>query len=76
MVNFLQTIPTENPLIPNSGVLSGFVGAFGNFGGVIFAVVFRFNKLDYGRSIWILGIVMIAVNLGVSWIRPIPRSQR
>ncbi|CCX12218.1 major facilitator superfamily domain-containing protein [Pyronema domesticum] len=58
-----------------NGILSGVVGAAGNLGGVIFAIIFRYNGNQYGRSIWISGIIMIAVNLSVSWIRPIPKSQ-
>ena len=58
-----------------NGILSGIVGASGNLGGVIFAVIFRYNGNKYGRSIWIIGVIMVAINLGVSWIRPIPKGQ-
>lgn len=58
-----------------NGILSGIVGAAGNLGGVIFAIIFRYNGTHYGQSIWISGIIMIAINLGVSWIRPVPKGQ-
>jgi NNP family nitrate/nitrite transporter-like MFS transporter len=58
-----------------NGILSGVVGAVGNLGGVIFAIIFRYNGTHYGQSIWISGIIMIAINLGVSWIHPIPKGQ-
>ncbi|KAA8894893.1 major facilitator superfamily domain-containing protein [Sphaerosporella brunnea] len=58
-----------------NGILSGIVGASGNLGGIIFAIVFRYNGNHYGRSIWIIGVIMLAVNLCVSWISPIPRGQ-
>ena len=48
-----------------NGILSGVVGASGNFGGIIFAIIFRYNGANYGKSIWIIGIVMIVVNLAV-----------
>jgi NNP family nitrate/nitrite transporter-like MFS transporter len=51
------------------------VGGMGNFGGIIFAIIFRYNATDYGRSFWIIGVIAIAVNLGVSWIRPFPKNQ-
>jgi NNP family nitrate/nitrite transporter-like MFS transporter len=57
------------------GILSGIVGAAGNLGGIIFAIVFRYNGTHYGKSIWIIGVIMMAVNLCISWIPPIPRGQ-
>lgn len=51
------------------------VGAMGNLGGIIFAIIFRYNGSHYARSIWIIGIISIAVNLAVCWIRPIPKGQ-
>lgn len=57
-----------------NGILSGFVGASGNMGGIIFALLFRF-KQNYGHVIWWIGCVCIAVNIGVSWIRVIPKGQ-
>lgn len=58
-----------------NGILSGFVGASGNLGGVIFALLFRFNGIHYGRVIWWIGCICVAVNVGVSWIRVIPKGQ-
>ncbi|KAI5795281.1 major facilitator superfamily domain-containing protein [Geopyxis carbonaria] len=58
-----------------NGILSGVVGASGNFGGVIFAIIFRYSGKDYGRAIWIIGICMVAVNLSVAWIRVLPKGQ-
>lgn len=58
-----------------NGVISGFTGAAGNFGGIIFAIIFRYLGVHYGKAIWIIGVITIAVNLAVSWIRPIPKGQ-
>jgi len=58
-----------------NGIVSGFVGAVGNFGGVIGAIIFRYNGVHYARGIWTLGIIAIAMNIMVCWIRPIPKSQ-
>jgi len=58
-----------------SGVLSGYVGASGNLGGVIFAILFRLNGSNYSKVIWIIGVISIVVSVGVSWIRVIPKGQ-
>ncbi|KAJ9631741.1 hypothetical protein H2203_000141 [Taxawa tesnikishii (nom. ined.)] len=58
-----------------NGVLSGMVGATGNFGGVIFAILFRYHGSDYHKVLWIIGIMHIGINLAVCWIRPISKSQ-
>ncbi|CAK7220551.1 hypothetical protein SBRCBS47491_004226 [Sporothrix bragantina] len=71
-----------------NGIVSGLTGAAGNVGGVLFSVVFRFETIilidndlvipsliNYGRSLWIIGVVHIAVNLAVCCIPPIPRNQ-
>lgn len=58
-----------------NGIVSGFTGACGNFGGIIFAIIFKENGTNYRRTIWIIGTIQIAVNLAVSWIRPIPKDQ-
>ena len=57
------------------GIVSGFTGAMGNFGGIIFAIIFRYNGTNYSRVFWIIGIITIAINLSLSWIRPIPKGQ-
>jgi MFS transporter, NNP family, nitrate/nitrite transporter len=58
-----------------NGVVSGTVGAVGNVGGIIGAIIFRYNGVDYGTGIWILGVISIVLNLMGCWIRPIPRNQ-
>lgn len=58
-----------------NGVLSGIIAAAGNLGGVAFAIVFRYNNLDYHRVFWVIGIASIVMNLCVSWIKPIPKGQ-
>jgi len=58
-----------------NGIVSGFTGACGNLGGIIFAIIFRYNGTDYPKVFWIIGIISIALNLAVCWIRPIPKGQ-
>ena len=58
-----------------NGIVSGLTGATGNFGGVIFAIIFRYLGMHYGKAVWIIGVITIAVHLAVSWIRPIPKGQ-
>ncbi|KAF2737898.1 nitrate transporter CrnA [Polyplosphaeria fusca] len=58
-----------------NGIVSGFTGASGNFGGIIFAIIFRYNGKDYGKVFWIIGVITIAINLAISWIKPIPKGQ-
>jgi len=58
-----------------NGIVSGLTGATGNFGGIIFAIIFRYNTTNYGKSIWIIGIICIAMHLAICWIRPIPKGQ-
>ncbi|KAF2015548.1 nitrate transporter-like protein [Aaosphaeria arxii CBS 175.79] len=58
-----------------NGILSGLVGAAGNFGGVIFAIIFRYHGKNYAQVFWIMGIIVIALNLGFVWVRPIPKGQ-
>ena len=57
------------------GILSGITGASGNLGGIVFAIIFRYNGNQYARVFWIIGIMHIAMNLSVAWIRPIPKGQ-
>lgn len=71
-LNF-SLVPHVHPYA--NGVVSGFTGASGNLGGIIFAIVFRYNYKDYARSIWIIGTMMIAINVAVCWIKPIPKGQ-
>lgn len=66
-------VPHVHPFA--NGIVSGFIGASGNLGGIIFALIFRFNGAHYDRVIWIIGAISIGVNLAVSWIQPVPKGQ-
>ncbi|OAG37453.1 hypothetical protein AYO21_08307 [Fonsecaea monophora] len=58
-----------------NGVVSGMTGAMGNLGGIIFAIVFRYEKTDYGKSFWIIGVVTITINVVLCWIPPVSKKQ-
>ena len=58
-----------------NGVVSGFTGACGNFGGIMFAIIFRYEGHNYGRSIWIIGVLIVGLNLATFWIKPLPKGQ-
>ena len=58
-----------------NGVVSGFTGACGNLGGIVSAIIFRYNAPNYGRSLWIIGVMAMAINIAVCWIKPIPKGQ-
>ncbi|KAK6533292.1 hypothetical protein TWF694_002245 [Orbilia ellipsospora] len=58
-----------------NGILSGLIGACGNLGGIVFAIIFRYNGTNYPRVLWIMGTIIIALNLSVAWTRPIPKGQ-
>jgi len=58
-----------------NGIVSGCTGAIGNLGGIIFAIIFRYNYKNYEKVFWIIGVMTIAINLSLSWIRPIPKGQ-
>jgi NNP family nitrate/nitrite transporter-like MFS transporter len=61
-------------ILPQSnGIVSGLVGAAGNLGGVFFNLVFRFLAPNYSKSFWIIGVVILALHLAVSWV-PMPRK--
>jgi NNP family nitrate/nitrite transporter-like MFS transporter len=66
-------VPHVHPFA--NGIISGVTGATGNFGGIIFAIIFRYLGADYGKTFWIIGIITIALNLAVAWIKPIPKGQ-
>jgi NNP family nitrate/nitrite transporter-like MFS transporter len=66
-------VPHVHPFA--NGIISGVTGATGNFGGIIFAIIFRYQGTDYGKTFWVIGVITIAVNLAVSWIKPIPKGQ-
>ncbi|KAF8329332.1 nitrate/nitrite porter [Cantharellus anzutake] len=56
----------------SNGFMSGIVGAFGNMGGIFFALIFRFQPLPLGKALWISGIIAIVVNALLIPIR-VPR---
>jgi len=58
-----------------NGILSGIVGATGNFGGIIFAIIFRYHKTNYSQVFWIIGIMMIVLNCMFVWVKPLPKGQ-
>lgn len=58
-----------------SGLITGVTGAAGDLGGIVSLLIYRYSGTDYGRVFWIVGIVTIAGNLLVSWIRPVPKGQ-
>jgi NNP family nitrate/nitrite transporter-like MFS transporter len=59
----------------SQGILSGTVGAVGNFGGVIYAIIFRYHGTNYAQVFWIIGIMMIVMNLMFVWVKPLPAGQ-
>jgi NNP family nitrate/nitrite transporter-like MFS transporter len=72
----ILSIPTR--ILTNtspSGIVSGVTGAAGNLGGIVFAIIFRYNGVKYGRVFWIIGVITICLNLAVCWITPIPKRQ-
>lgn len=66
-----------------NGIVSGVVGASGNLGGIVFAIIFRYTldevkgkqAFDYGKAFYTIGAIVIAVNLIFSWVPPIPKHQ-
>lgn len=66
-------VPHVHPFA--NGIVSGLVGGSGNFGGIIFAIIFRYNGTEYHKVFWIVGVISIGINLSVSWIRPVPKHQ-
>jgi len=81
MAFFLEAANGANyALVPHvhphaNGIVSGVTGAAGNFGGIIFAIIFRYCGTDYAKPFYIIGAIMIGVNVLVSWIKPIPTGQ-
>jgi len=55
----------------NNGVMSGLVGSFGSLGGIIFALIFRFET-NSGKAIWVIGALCMAINL-VLVVVPVPK---
>jgi len=58
-----------------NGIVSGAVGGIGNFGGIIGAIIFRYDGTSYGKSIYILGFMTIAIHVLTCWIPPLPKGQ-
>jgi NNP family nitrate/nitrite transporter-like MFS transporter len=62
-----------------NGIISGITGAAGNLGGIVYAIVFRYQTdgttTNYAKALYIIGAIMIGMNISVSWIRPIPKGQ-
>jgi NNP family nitrate/nitrite transporter-like MFS transporter len=58
-----------------NGVVSGMAGATGNLGGIVFAIIFRYMKKDYAKSIWVIGAIAICMNAAFLPIRPVSRRQ-
>lgn len=81
MAFFLEASNGANfSLVPHihpyaNGIVSGVAGAAGNLGGILFAIIFRYLGMDYGKTFWVVGIVTVGVGLGVSWIRPVSRGE-
>ncbi|KAG6369332.1 nitrate transporter, partial [Boletus reticuloceps] len=65
-VNF-SLVPHCNPC--SNGFMSGIVGGMGNFGGIVYAMVFRFQPVPVGKAFWISGIIAMAINILISVIR-------
>ncbi|EGX88691.1 nitrate transporter CrnA [Cordyceps militaris CM01] len=66
-------VPHVHPA--SNGIISGVAGAAGNLGGIIFAIIFRYQGADYAKTFWIMGVITIAINLLASWVKPLPAGQ-
>jgi NNP family nitrate/nitrite transporter-like MFS transporter len=66
-------VPHVHPFA--NGIVSGTVGATGNLGGIIFAIIFRYSHLNYHLGIWVIGVFSIAMNLISCIVPPIPKTQ-
>jgi NNP family nitrate/nitrite transporter-like MFS transporter len=58
-----------------NGIVSGCTGAAGNLGGIVFAIIFRYEPNMYGKVFWIIGVMTIGINLALCWIKPVPKGQ-
>lgn len=54
-------VPHCNPY--SNGMMTGIVGAFGNLGGIFFALIFRFQPSPQGKPWWICGIIIMILNV-------------
>jgi len=55
----------------NNGVMSGIVGSFGSLGGLIFALIVKFQTAP-GKAFWIIGALSVAINVILLPI-PVPK---
>jgi len=55
----------------NNGVMSGIVGSFGSLGGLLFALIVRFQTAP-GKAFWIIGAMSVAINVILIPI-PVPK---
>lgn len=53
-----------------NGIVFGLIGVVGNFGGVVFVIIFCFmyGGIDFVMGFWVIGIMYIGLNLVVCWI--------
>lgn len=58
-----------------NGIVSGFVGASGNLGGIVFACIFLEEGEKYGKAFWIIGTIVMCLNVALCWIKPVPKGQ-
>lgn len=59
------------PRVFLQGVMSGIVGSFGNLGGIIFTLIFRFQSQE-GKAFWIMGVICVVINAVLVFI-PVPK---
>lgn len=55
--------------------MSGFTGASGNLGGIVYLLVARYEGKNYAKVFWIIGLINILVTLCVVWIKPVPKGR-
>lgn len=65
-------VPHVNPHA--NGIVSGMTGATGNFGGIIFSIIFRYIGTT-GKSFWVIGVIVMAINVVVMPLRPVSKKQ-
>ena len=65
-------VPHVHPA--RNGMVSGFTGASGNLGGIVFNLIFRFEGTNYRKSFSIIGAISLILSLSVSWI-PVPKVE-
>ena len=66
---------SPGPTLIVAGLITGVTGAAGDLGGIIFLLIARYRGDNYGETLWINGVIVIALNLLVAWVRPIPKGQ-